>query len=149
MQPFDYQHFRAAIMAAFIAQDWDAVGNALAIIQDVTGTTVLGGDPAPAAVHAWAMGVCETLAADGAYLDAHGEAHPRLQCSSPAYRTHGNAVRSRLARKHAQALAEAAAAAAPATTPADEPETVPAPTEPAPRPRAMTLTWGPPVPGVH
>jgi len=136
MHPFNYQRFRVAIMAAFVAQDWAAVGVALALIQDVTGVAVLHGDPSPEEVYAWAKGVCQTLAADGAYLDAHGEAHPRLQCDSPTCRMHGNAVRARLARKHAQAFAEVAV----------PPETAPAPTA---RAQDMPLFWGPPVPGVH
>lgn len=140
-RPFDHDTFRATIFAAFVTQDWDAVGNALAILQDVTGTTVVDGDPSPQQVMAWAQRMVAQLAQDAAYLEAHGEAHPRLQCHTPDCTTHGNAVRARIARQHAQALAEAAAQAE--TQPAPE-----APSEgPSEQPRGRVLIWGPPIPG--
>ena len=97
--PFDYPHFRAAIFAAYVRQDWAAVGNALAILQDVTGTTVIEGNPTPAEVDAWAKMVCDMLQKDGDYIDEHGEAHPRLRCHNPKCPTHGAEVRARMARE--------------------------------------------------
>lgn len=117
--PFDYPHFRAAVFAAFVLRDWAAVGNALAILQDVTGTTLVPPSTPPSEVQDWAKHVCTLLQDDGDYLDEHGSAHPRLQCHNPACTTHGVAVRARLARG-----------------------------ELAPLPRGR-LVMGPPVPGVH
>lgn len=140
---FSHDNFRAAIFAAFVTQDWGAVGNALTIMQDVTGMAILGGDPSSEQVMTWARSVTTMLAADGAYLDAHGEAHPRLQCRYPACRTHGQAVRARIARKHAQALREAAAAQ-------DAPQIVAQPEEQAaPKRGTQTVILMRPVPGVH
>lgn len=123
-QPFDYAHFRAAIFAAYVNQDWAAVGNALAIFQDVTGTTVVEGNPTPREVQKWATMVCDMLRKDGEYLDEHGEVHPRLRCHNPQCPTHGAEVRARQARTQGKS----------ATT--------------APEPRG-TLLLGRPVPGVH
>lgn len=101
---FNYEHFHLAVFAAFVRRDLDALGNALAIFQDVTGTSLIEGDPTQEEVFAWAGSICEQLARDGAYLDAHGEAPPHLQCDNPRCRTHGMAVRARLARAHAARL---------------------------------------------
>ncbi len=123
--PFDYSHFRAAIFAAFVRQDMTAVGNALALLQDVTGTSVVEGCPTPAEVEEWAQTVCNMLQKDADYLDEHGEVHPRLRCHNPKCGTHGVEVRARLARAVAVAT-------------------------PAPRRGARgRLFVGPPVPGVH
>jgi hypothetical protein len=129
--PFDYPHFRAAVFAAYVRQDWDAVGNALALMQGVTGQTIISGDPTPAEVDQWAAGLCAQLAEDGKYLDEHGEVHPRLQCQNPRCGTHGAAVRARLARKHADAL----------SAPGGE--------QPEPKRSKLPLILLPPIPGEH
>lgn len=127
--PFDYPHFRAAVFAAFVTQDWDAVGNALALIQAATGHTVIGGTPTAEQVHAWASGICAMAARDAKHVDEHGDLPPQLQCNNPKCGSHGAAARARLARAYAAALAA-------------EPEA------PA-RGTVERILWGPPVPGIH
>lgn len=135
MSPFDFPHFRAAVFAAFVTRDWDAVGHALQLIQSATGTTVVGGNPSAEQVAAWAAHICGMVARDAKHVDEHGDLPDHLQCLNPKCGTHGHAARARLARKHATALQASGE---------------PAPEEPAaPKRGRVPAIWGPPVPGIH
>lgn len=142
VRPFDFPHFRAAVFAAFVTQNWDAVGNALALIQAATGDTVLGGDPSPEQVLAWATALNAMAARDAKVVDETGDLPERLQCNSPDCGTHRHAVRARIAKRHAATLQ--------ATPPPGEEPVQQVASEPTtPARGTVPLIWGRPVPGIQ
>lgn len=97
---FDHNTFRAAVFAAFVAQDWRAVADALLILQTATGTPVLAGSPTQEQVRAWALRVIRQLRADAKSIDETGDLPPDRQCNNPDCPVHGAAARARLARRN-------------------------------------------------
>ena len=94
---FDHNDFRAAVFAAFVVQDWDTVFGAIALLDAVTGTTVLRGDPTPAQVFGWSQRVAAAVKAEAAYVQKTGAARDHLLCDNPDCPVHGLAVRRKRA----------------------------------------------------
>lgn len=92
----DHNTFRAAVFAAFVAQDWCAVADALQILQTATGTHVLSGEPTAEQVQAWAGRVVRQLRADAQIIEATGDLPLSRQCHNPRCPVHGAAARARL-----------------------------------------------------